>query len=98
MMGNFKQARGIVLCAILTIGPALVPADAAQLEVPRLPETVGPLRDTSASHAFGGASYQNRPLDLAALGYIEEEYVLRGRARVFDWGRSDSPAILAEGT
>jgi hypothetical protein len=80
------------------MGHALVPADAAQLEVPSLPETVGPLRDTPASHAFGGASYQNHPLDLAALGYIEEEYVLRGRARVFDWGRAGSPAILAEGT
>jgi hypothetical protein len=62
-----------------------------------VPDLVGPLKDTAASHAFSAAAHQNQPLDLAGRGYMEEEYVLRGRARVFDWGPSTRPEVLAEG-
>ncbi|MGH8261469.1 MAG: alpha/beta hydrolase domain-containing protein, partial [Steroidobacteraceae bacterium] len=50
-----------------------------------MPWVGAPLPQTSKSHAFGAAAYQQRPLDLRKLGYTEAEYVVRGQARVFDW-------------
>lgn len=37
---------------------------------------------TDKSHPFGGALYQVRPMDLSEYGYVEEEYLLSGDAKV----------------
>lgn len=66
-------------------------------ELPPQPEVTGPLPQTASSYAFGAAAHQKVPLDLSAHGYLEEEYIVRGRARVFDWGTSRAPVVLAEG-
>lgn len=58
---------------------------AAEPERPSLPQVSAPLAQTSTSHAFSAAAYQQRPLDLQRFGYVETEYVLTGTARVFDW-------------
>lgn len=59
-------------------------AAALTVEHPTLPQ-IRPLEQTSTSHAFSAARYQRQPLDLAEYGYTEEEYLLSGMARVFDW-------------
>jgi hypothetical protein len=50
-----------------------------------LPAVEGPLPSNEASHPFGGAAYQDRPENLAAVGYVEQEYLVRGTANVYDW-------------
>lgn len=50
-----------------------------------LTRVVGPLTQTEASHAFGGAAYTLRPEDLGAQGYTEEEFFVSGAANVYDW-------------
>lgn len=64
---------------------------AASLAIGLAPDVNGPVRSDSTSHAFGAAAYQNVPLDLGS--YVEEEYFVRGVARVFDWG----PVVLGQG-
>ncbi len=48
-------------------------------------EVMGPLAQSEADHAFGGAAYTQRPEDLAAQGYVEEEFLLSGAANVYQW-------------
>lgn len=50
-----------------------------------LTSVVGPIAQTQASHAFGGAAYALKPEDLAPQGYLEEEFFVSGKANVYDW-------------
>jgi hypothetical protein len=88
-----------VLVGVLTIGgaPAVHAQAAAAQAVPTLPRLTGPIAETPTSHAFSASLHQADPLDLSRVGYIEEEYLVSGRARVFDWARDGAPAVLAEG-
>lgn len=64
-----------------------------------LPDAVSVLPVAEASHPFLAAAHQTRPLDLAEHGYVEEEYLVSGRARVFDWPERAGlePPVLARG-
>ena len=84
----------VSLAAVLLLHVAdLWPAERAAL-----PTLSGPIANTPTSHPFGAAAHQNVPLDLDALGYVEEEYFIRGVARVFDWGETASPVVLGRGS
>ena len=52
-----------------------------------LPERVQSLTGGADSHAFLAAAHQSVPYDLAAQGYIEEEFLVAGTAGVYDWPR-----------
>lgn len=69
----------------------------AQAEAPSLPTVTGPLPVTAAQRPFLAASHQQRPLDLAAHGYIEHEYLIGGEARVFKWPDGAEAMALARG-
>lgn len=58
-----------------------------------LPALEGPLRTDATSHPFGGAAYEDRPENLAAVGYVEQEYIVRGKADVYDWP-AVGPAVV----
>jgi hypothetical protein len=77
------------------------PATAASpiATTPPVAPSVTRIADTASSHAFLAAGHQREPFDLTAAGYVESEYRLAGRARVFDWPRrnGDAPQVLAEG-
>jgi hypothetical protein len=45
----------------------------------------GPIPQTEKSHAFGGAAYTLKPEDLGSQGYVEEEFIVSGKANVYDW-------------
>jgi hypothetical protein len=66
------------------LAACLPPGIALALET-SLPDAVGALAVTDSSHPFLAAAHQARPLDLAEQGYVEEEFLVSGRARVFDW-------------
>ena len=72
------------------------PSLAAPADQPSLPRISAALAQTPASHAFSASAQQNHPLDLRKYGYTEEEYLVSGQARVFDWS-NDGPKALAQG-
>lgn len=67
-------------------------------EHPPLPQVVGPLPVTDRSYPFSAAAHQQQPVDLAASGYVETEYLVSGQARVFDWPQAGQPQVLAKGS
>jgi hypothetical protein len=75
--------------AFCLLGPALaLAAPMVHTVMPqetRLPMISAPIIQTAASHAFNAAAQQQVPLDLGSLGYLEEEYLVSGEARVYDW-------------
>jgi hypothetical protein len=82
--------------ATLTLTVALITmllAAATAAAATPVPQVVGPLAVTASSHPFGGAAWQLRPQDLADHGYVEEEYLVSGKANVYDWG-ADNRAVV----
>ena len=59
-----------------------------------LPKVKGPLRATASSYPFGAADHQRRPQRLGRSGYVEREYIVRGRANVYDWPASSGGAVV----
>lgn len=89
--------------AVLAVLGFCTAADAAatrslSVEMPRLP-SVRRIEDGTTSHAFLASSHLRRPVDLNARGYIEEEFLVSGNGRVFDWPArpGEGPQVLAEG-
>jgi hypothetical protein len=72
---------------------AMVIGSAGASAATPIPTVRGPLPVTASSHPFGGAEWQLRPQDLAEHGYVEEEYLVRGRANVYEWN-ADGEAVV----
>lgn len=77
----FKAA--MLTVAILTAASCV--STPAPTEPSPLTQVVGPIAQTEASHAFGGAAYTLRRENLDAVGYVEEEFFVSGKANVYDW-------------
>ena len=88
-MGSLGSRAALVLVSALL---AVLVATATASATP-IPEVVGPLPATASSHPFGGAPWQLQPQDLAAHGYVEEEYLIRGKANVYEWGAGDKAVV-----
>jgi len=87
------QSRVVLFVAAVACVMALLPGAAAQqpsakatVAVPRA--TLLPV--TSDSHPFGAAAFTQTPIDLAARGYVEEEFTVSGIAAVYDWNADGS--------
>lgn len=52
-----------------------------------------PLPITAESYPFGAATHTRVPLDLAAIGYVEEEFLIAGTSNVYDWP-APGPAVI----
>lgn len=62
------------------------------------PETVRRLPITREDFPVGAASRLLSPMDLSRYGYVEEEYIVSGRALVYTWPKEEErPLALAEG-
>jgi Alpha/beta hydrolase domain len=84
MTGRFGFA-GIVLCATLgAASPALASGSGGGGGTP-LPHVTGPLPVSATSYPFGAADHTLVPEDLRKVGYVEEEYLVSGRANVYTW-------------
>lgn len=62
-----------------------------------LPEASGPLPVTAASHPFNSTLFNRTARDLSAEGYVEEEFLVKSTANVYDWSAEDSLSTLAAG-
>jgi hypothetical protein len=82
---TWKLAPALV-CGIATALAQTVPVPKAAL-VPA----------TADSHPLEAAAYSLRPIDLAKAGYTEEEFILSGKANVYDWKADGSLGVIASG-
>jgi hypothetical protein len=53
----------------------------------------GPLPVTATSYPFGAADHTLVPEDLSEVGYVEEEYLVSGKANVYTWP-APGPAVV----
>jgi len=58
------------------------------------PDSIEKLEITDESYPQGSAANLEYPIDLGSYGYVEEEYVIRGRADLFAWLRPDEPPYI----
>ena len=58
-----------------------------------IPRVTGPLPVTADSYPFGAADHQLVPQDLSRRGYVEEEYLVSGKANVYSWP-APGPAVV----
>lgn len=57
------------------------------------PQITGPIKVTATSYPFGAANHTRIPENLAAIGYVEEEYFVSGLANVYTWP-APGPAVV----
>lgn len=69
-------------------------ADAAMPETSPLKATR--LAASDASYPFGAADHNRRPMDLAARDYLEEEFIVEGRAKTYEWPESGGVSTRTE--
>ncbi len=79
------------------VGCVLLFSVAVRAEQPDLPHLGARLPETQASHAFLSSAHLQKPLDLTRYGYVEEEYLISGQARVFDWPDGPARKVLGQG-
>jgi hypothetical protein len=82
-------ARLMLAAAIAML--ALAGTSRADTPVPKVSK---PLPSTAGSYPFGAAAHQRQPQNLRRLGYLEQEYLVRGRANVYDWPSADTGAVV----
>ena len=58
-----------------------------------LPDVTGPLPVTATSYPFGAADHTLVPEDLRKVGYVEDEYLVSGKANVYTWP-APGPAVV----
>ena len=75
---------------------AAIPTAGAEAAIP-VPRVEGPLAATPGSYPFGAADHQRRPQDLRRLGFVEEEYLMRGSANVYDWPGQNGAVVRTAG-
>jgi len=83
------RASHALACVFVSM---LVTAGQASARTP-IPHVTGPLPVSATSYPFGAADHQLVPQDLAAHGYVEEEYLVSGKANVYDWP-APGPAVV----
>src|SRR6476620_3794429 len=81
---------GIVVCAAL--GAASPAAASGGGGGTPLPHVTGPLPVSATSYPFGAADHTLVPEDLAKVGYVEDEYLVSGKANVYTWPDLGRPA------
>jgi hypothetical protein len=59
-----------------------------------MPTVTGPVPVTDESHPFLAMKFALRPMDLEAIGYVEEEFFLSGTANVYDWNPAGAAPLV----
>jgi alpha/beta hydrolase family protein len=86
-----RSFAGLVACAALGVGAS--PAAASGGGGTPLPHVTGPLAVTATSYPFGAADHTLVPEDLSKVGYVEQEYLVSGKANVYTWP-APGPAVV----
>jgi hypothetical protein len=90
-MGMSWSSRSTL--AVFSVVAALGVACASAGAATPLPRVVGPLPVTATSYPFGAADHTLVPEDLRKVGYVEDEYLVSGKANVYTWP-APGPAVV----
>jgi hypothetical protein len=63
----------------------LMPPELYAADMLALPKVEGPIPVTDTSHIFNGSAWQVKPIDLSSYGFQEDEYLISGKANIYDW-------------
>jgi Alpha/beta hydrolase domain len=86
-----RSLAGVVLCAALGVAsPAAASGGGGGTPIPTVS---GPLPVSAGSYPFGAADHTLVPEDLRKVGYVEDEYLVSGRANVYSWP-APGPAVV----
>ena len=103
----------LVVAAVITLGMAgvvscsspaglpssgLTPAadNRVGVDVPPLPVTAPPPA-SGRSYPFLASAHDGTPIDLASHGYVEQEYLLTGRANIYSWPELNTLTTVSSG-
>jgi hypothetical protein len=92
-MIRLARAGSVSLILLLVIAGVIGGAPAAFAQGTPVPEFKGPLPITAESYPMMMSSKLQTVVDLPKAGYVEEEFLISGRANVYDWG-PDGKAVV----
>ncbi len=90
-----KTKHWAVPLALITIVLSVTAAAAAQSApgaIP-IPKVTGPIPVTADSFPFAAANRSTPVVDLAKIGYVEEEFIVTGTANVYDWAADGTVSV-----
>ena len=91
-----KTLLAIVTIFLLITGTADAQDTAKHVTVP-VPKVTGPIPNTSTSQPLMAANVNLPPIDLAARGYVEEEFFVSGIANVYHWETNGTIKVRSSG-
>lgn len=105
MQRRLRSNPLLILLAVLTLiivgsaSAALGPIQQPSIgtNVVALPDVRGPIPVTSDSYPFNASDHDARPIDLRRHGYLEQEYLISGRANVYSWPDLNTLSVQASG-
>ncbi|MDA1185528.1 MAG: alpha/beta hydrolase domain-containing protein, partial [Acidobacteria bacterium] len=77
----------------LACGTSTAGAQGRSPKATPVPNVTGPIPVTATSYPFLAAHRLTEPMDLASVGYVEEEYFVSGSANVYDWAADGSLSV-----
>jgi hypothetical protein len=87
MKKTFSYLAGVLAALLLCFSCSKEVKDTSAVSI------TGPVKITSDSYPFNAADHSTVPQDLAAFNYIEEEYLISGRANVYDYDSKGSVIV-----
>ena len=91
-----RPTSAVVAAFLFAFAAAAAAQTPASTGVP-LPSVTGPVAVTATSFPFLAAHRLQEPIDLAKIGYVEEEFFVTGRANVYDWSQAGELTIRTAG-
>lgn len=89
---NRNRYLAALAVLVAAFGVTTTAAEARPPGAPPAATLIGPIPNTATSHAFNTST-----VDLASHGYVEEEYFLRGTAKVYDYDASGNVVTTTSG-
>jgi len=85
-MPRLGRARSSASLTLLVVIGGLIGAGTSAAQGTPVPDVKGPLPVTAESYPMMMSSKLQTVVDLGKAGYVEEEFLISGRANVYDWG------------
>src|SRR6266571_7806580 len=85
------------ICAVVVLTFAIQTRGQTPPGATPLPAVTGPVAVTATSFPFLAAHRLQEPIDLARIGYVEEEFFVSGRANVYDWSPAGELTVRTAG-
>src|SRR4029077_14487882 len=91
-VSNMRGGCSVAFLAIL-LASGVAGAQGPRSAATPIPKVTGPVPVTAESRPFLGADHGLPPIDLAKLGYVEEEFFVSGAANVYDWAADGTISV-----